>query len=103
MCGIAGIFEFDLSARPDGRVLDRMAALVAHRGPDDSGVMALRNVGLAHRRLSIIDLSDAGRQPMSNDDGSVWITYNGECYNYAQLAATLRAEGVRFRSQSDTE
>lgn len=103
MCGIAGIFEFDLSTRPDGRVLDRMAALVAHRGPDDSGVTIAGNVGLAHRRLSIIDLSDAGRQPMCNDDGSVWITYNGECYNYAALAATLRAEGVRFRSHSDTE
>ncbi|HEV2547572.1 MAG TPA: asparagine synthase (glutamine-hydrolyzing) [Stellaceae bacterium] len=103
MCGIAGIFEFDLAARPDGRVLDRMAGLVAHRGPDDSGAMMLRNVGLAHRRLSIIDLSDAGRQPMPNDDGSVWITYNGECYNYAALAAKLRAQGVRFRSHSDTE
>ena len=78
MCGIAGIFEFDLSARPDARLLEQMTAAIAHRGPDDCGHSVLDNVALGHRRLSIIDLSASGHQPMSNDDGSLWIVYNGE-------------------------
>src|SRR5207248_2002861 len=77
--------------------------LIAHRGPDDSGHWISGNVGLGHRRLSIIDLSPAGHQPMASDDGTLWITYNGECYNYAELAAGLRRRGHRFRSHSDTE
>src|SRR5205085_1888999 len=80
-----------------------MTQLIAHRGPDDSGHLVRDNVGLGHRRLSIIDLSASGHQPMSNEDGSVWIVYNGECYNYVDLAATLRARGWTFRSSSDTE
>src|SRR5918911_4252217 len=103
MCGIAGIFEFDPSSRPDGWVLERMTQLIAHRGPDDSGHLVRDNVALGHRRLSIIDLSAAGHQPMGNDDGSVWIVYNGECYNYAELMAGLKARGRCFRSTSDTE
>jgi asparagine synthase (glutamine-hydrolysing) len=103
MCGIAGIFEFDRTARVDARVLRQMADLIAHRGPDDCGYWISGNVGLAHRRLSIIDLSPAGHQPMGSADGAIWITYNGECYNYAELAAGLRQRGYRFRSQSDTE
>src|SRR5262245_14843127 len=103
MCGIAGIFEFDPQSRPDEAVLRRMTRLIAHRGPDDSGHYVDESVALGHRRLSVIDLSPTGHQPMGNDDGSVWITYNGECYNYAQLASRLRARGYRFRSTSDTE
>jgi asparagine synthase (glutamine-hydrolysing) len=103
MCGIAGIFEFDASARADRRLLERMTELISHRGPDDSGHWIGGNVALGHRRLSIIDLSAAGHQPMGSDDGAVWITYNGECYNYAELAAGLRQRGHRFHSNSDTE
>jgi asparagine synthase (glutamine-hydrolysing) len=103
MCGIAGIFEFDLRSRPDESVLRRMTGLIAHRGPDDSGHVVDENAALGHRRLSIIDLSAAAHQPMSNDDGSVWITYNGECYNYRELTSRLRSRGHRFRSNSDTE
>src|SRR5215472_229708 len=103
MCGIAGIFEFDPAARADADLLRRMTELIAHRGPDDWGHVVHGNVALGHRRLSIIDLSPGGHQPMSSEDGSVWITYNGECYNYPELAARLRALGHRFRSNSDTE
>ncbi len=103
MCGIAGIFEFDPGARADPRLLEGMTQLIAHRGPDDSGHVLRGNVALGHRRLSIIDLSPAGHQPMSSDDGTVWITYNGECYNYRSLAEGLAQRGHRFRSTSDTE
>jgi asparagine synthase (glutamine-hydrolysing) len=103
MCGIAGIFRFDHRSQPDAALLARMTELIAHRGPDDSGHLVRDNVALGHRRLSIIDLSSSGHQPMSNDDGSVWIVYNGECYNYAELGARLRARGWKFRSSSDTE
>lgn len=103
MCGIAGMVEFDPAARPDEAVLRRMTALIAHRGPDDAGHYADESAALGHRRLAVIDLSPGGHQPMGNGDGSVWITYNGECYNYAALAARLRARGRAFRSTSDTE
>jgi asparagine synthase (glutamine-hydrolysing) len=103
MCGIAGIFEFGRGAKADQRLLERMTQLIAHRGRDDSGLVLRGGVGLGHRRLSIIDLSSAGHQPMASEDGAVWITYNGECYNYAELARSLRERGHRFRSSSDTE
>lgn len=103
MCGIAGIFEYDRAVRVDPQVLRRMADLIAHRGPDDAGYWICGNIGLAHRRLSVIDLSPAGHQPMGTADAAIWITYNGECYNYAELASELRQGGHRFRSQSDTE
>jgi asparagine synthase (glutamine-hydrolysing) len=103
MCGIAGIIEFDPRREADPRLLRRMTDLIAHRGPDDAGHWLSGGVGLGHRRLSIIDLSAAGHQPMSSADGATWITYNGECYNYAELAASLRQRGHRFRSASDTE
>jgi asparagine synthase (glutamine-hydrolysing) len=103
MCGIAGFLERDPSASASRVQLERMTSLIAHRGPDDAGHFVRGNVALGHRRLSIIDLSQAAHQPMSNDDGSLWITYNGECYNYRDLARELRSEGVRLRSDSDTE
>jgi len=80
-----------------------MTELLAHRGPDGSGVYARGNVGLGHRRLSILDLSQAGRQPMANEDGTVWMVYNGECYNYKDFYEELRSRGHRFASTSDTE
>ena len=103
MCGIAGIFEFDRAAHADRGLLEQMISLIAHRGPDGRGYAILGNVALGHCRLSIIDLSSGGHQPMSNEDESIWITYNGECYNYALLAQGLRARGHKFRSTSDTE
>src|SRR5229473_310908 len=103
MCGIAGLYHFDPDARADEALLRRMTDLLAHRGPDDAGLYRSGSVGLGHRRLSIIDLSAAGHQPMASQDGTVWITYNGECYNYAELAALLRGRGCSFRSTSDTE
>ena len=106
MCGIAGY----LSAQPRelGASLRKMAAALAHRGPDDEGFFetltrdGARRVGLAHRRLSIIDLS-TGHQPMANADGSVQIVFNGEIYNFPGLRAELIAKGYAFRTRSDTE
>ena len=103
MCGIAGIYHFDPDARADEALLRRMTDLLAHRGPDDAGLYRSGPVGLGHRRLSIIDLSAAGHQPMGNADGSVWITYNGECYNHQGFVGDLEGRGHRFRSSSDTE
>jgi asparagine synthase (glutamine-hydrolysing) len=100
MCGIAGTVNL-----PDGDQLARMTDIHAHRGPDDRGVRYFpdERVGLGHRRLSIIDLTPAGHQPMSNDDESVWITFNGEIYNFLELRESLEKLGHRFVSKSDTE
>jgi asparagine synthase (glutamine-hydrolysing) len=103
MCGIAGLYNFGDRAPVDQGLLRRMTDIIAHRGPDDAGHFVDGHVGLGHRRLSIIDLSPSGRQPMGNAAGDVWITYNGECYNYAELRRSLRASGSVFRSHSDTE
>lgn len=89
--------------RVDAATLERMSELIAHRGPDDVGTYVDGPIGLAHRRLSIIDLSPAGRQPMANDNESLWLVFNGEIYNYLELRRTLEAEGFVFRSQTDTE
>ncbi len=103
MCGIAGKIYLD-GARPVERdVLARMNRALAHRGPDDAGIACRGPVGLAHRRLSIIDLSPAGRQPMANEDGSLWIVFNGEIYNFQALRPELERAGHRFRSRTDTE
>lgn len=102
MCGIAGIF--DTKNRPVAeRDLQAMADILAHRGPDDEGIHVNDHVGLAFRRLSIIDLSPAGHQPMSNESGTIHIVFNGEIYNYRELGAVLRAKGFRFQSKTDTE
>jgi len=91
MCGIAGIFDPRRPLTPEDHALvERMASVVAHRGPDDSGTWFGGRVGFGHRRLSVIDLSPNGHQPMSNEDGTVWITYNGEIYNFADLRARHR-------------
>lgn len=100
MCGIAGIVRFD---RPVSKnEIESMTASLAHRGPDGEGIWVGRNAALGHRRLSIIDL-ETGRQPMCNEDETVWITYNGEIYNYRQLREQLSARGRKFRTHSDTE
>lgn len=103
MCGIAGILLFDPAILPDAALLRRMTDLIAHRGPDDTGHQIVGPAALGHRRLSIIDVSNGGHQPMANDDGSIVIVYNGECYNYRELAQGMRARGHNFRSSSDTE
>lgn len=103
MCGIAGIVATSDSAAPPGReALLRMAGALHHRGPDEHGIYRDRRAGLAHARLSIIDLS-SGQQPLSNEDGTLWVVFNGEIFNYVELRAELIALGHRFRTQSDTE
>lgn len=84
-------------------MLETMTDIQSHRGPDDRGVHIDGSLGLGHRRLSIIDLSDAGRQPMPNAARTLWITYNGEIYNYIELREELRSHGAQFASASDTE
>jgi asparagine synthase (glutamine-hydrolysing) len=103
MCGIAGMVHVDPAASIDTDALERMCRSLAHRGPDDSGVWTGRGAGLGHRRLSIIDLSPAGRQPMSNEDGSVWVVFNGEIYNFPELRQGLEERGHAFRSRTDSE
>ena len=101
MCGIAGQVTGD--RRPvDGRVIAAMGARLRHRGPDDQGVYLKGHVGLAHQRLSILDLSPAGHQPMSNEAGTIWLVFNGEIYNHEELRGCLRTPR-RFRSRTDTE
>ena len=102
MCGIAGIFNFGSPEEPDQELVRRMTAVLAHRGPDDEGVWSDRQVVLGHRRLSIIDLAD-GRQPLGNEDETVWVAFNGEIYNYMDLRSELRANGHTFATHSDTE
>ena len=103
MCGIFGMQSVRGDIAPE--LLSRCTDLLAHRGPDDSGVHVNpdRTVGLGHRRLSIIDLSRRGRQPMSNEDGSLQLTFNGEIYNFAELRQELEGLGHRFYSRTDCE
>src|SRR5579872_6145328 len=104
MCGIAGIVSFDERiSSGDLYAIRRMTQAQVYRGPDGGGLYHDSHVAFGHRRLSIIDVSDAGKQPMSNETGSVWVTYNGEIYNYRQLSQELAAAGHVFVSQSDTE
>jgi asparagine synthase (glutamine-hydrolysing) len=102
MCGICGVLHFD-GQPPSAEVLSAMTNSLYHRGPDAGGIHIDGPVGLGHRRLAIIDLSSAGRQPMTNEDGSLWITFNGEIYNFAELRKELQERGHVFRSATDTE
>ncbi|MDP6518707.1 MAG: asparagine synthase (glutamine-hydrolyzing) [Planctomycetota bacterium] len=101
MCGIVGIVD-EANGPVSAAVLENMTASLAHRGPDERGLHIEPGVGLGHRRLSIIDLK-TGSQPMGNADGSLWLTYNGELYNYIELRAELEEAGRRFSTHSDTE
>jgi asparagine synthase (glutamine-hydrolysing) len=100
MCGICGYVGCN---RPE--LLEQMCSVMTHRGPDDFGIWfdLKQNVGLGHRRLSIIDLSSAGHQPMSNADGTIWLSYNGEIYNFQEYRKLLVEKGYKFRGNSDTE
>lgn len=102
MCGIAGKFNFDQKPVLEGE-LKAMADAITHRGPDQAGFWINKNVGFGFRRLAIIDLSPAGNQPMSDAEGTIWIVFNGEIYNFQSLRKELEKDGVQFRSKSDTE
>ena len=102
MCGIAGLFYRDAAKPIDNALLARMSELIRHRGPDDSGVFVGPGVGLAHRRLSIIDIA-AGHQPMYDESQRRTIVYNGEIYNFGEIRPQLEARGVEFRTNCDTE
>ncbi len=104
MCGINGVVSERVVAKEDlGAQIARMNAAIRHRGPDGDGVFATEHAALGHQRLSIIDLSSGGAQPMLSADGSLTLVFNGEIYNYLELATELRALGHEFRSHSDTE
>jgi asparagine synthase (glutamine-hydrolysing) len=103
MCGICGIV-----GQPDEQLIKNMLARIAHRGPDDEGVYVAETssgerIGLGHRRLSIIDLSPAGHEPMSDASGRIWLTFNGEIYNFKELRRELETRGHRFKSNTDAE
>lgn len=102
MCGVAGVYRRD-RAPVAYQSLERLAERLARRGPDGEGIHAEPGVGLVHRRLAVIDLSEQGRQPMSDESGELWLTFNGELYNYRDLRAVLRDRGHRFRSDTDAE
>ena len=103
MCGIFGYWDRQRRALPDA-ALDGMACSLAHRGPDDEGIwhQPRRGVAIGNKRLSIIDIG-GGHQPFVSDDGQIALVQNGEIFNYVELAAELRAEGVLLKTQSDTE
>jgi len=102
MCGVAGYINIDVSPA-SAVILKKMTDAVAHRGPDGEGQWVEGHVGIGHRRLAILDLTPAGHQPMASADHRWVLSYNGEVYNYRELRANLEAEGVWFRSQTDTE
>jgi asparagine synthase (glutamine-hydrolysing) len=102
MCGIAGKLNFDASHAIDRERLTAMTTVIAHRGPDADGFYVGDGIGLGHRRLSIIDLS-TGDQPLANEDRTIWVVFNGEIYNFADIRLELEAFGHRFRTHSDTE
>mgnify|MGYP001577216397 FL=1 len=105
MCGIAGVFHFKNSNQTNENLLQRMSDTIAHRGPDDSGSYVSRNrkLGFGFKRLSIIDLSPAGHQPMTNETNDIWVMFNGEIYNFESLKKELQQKGHAFKSKTDTE
>ena len=102
MCGIAGLMKFGQDARADSGAVRQMCAAMTHRGPDDEGVYTDGPVGIGMRRLSIIDVA-GGHQPISNETGTIWIVFNGEIYNHAELRKKLEPLGHRYRTNTDTE
>jgi asparagine synthase (glutamine-hydrolysing) len=103
MCGIVGKLNFDPSRPVGEHILRRMSSALRHRGPDDEGIWMNGSVGMASRRLAIIDLSPRAHMPMTNEDGSLWVVLNGEIYNFQDLRKDLQRKGHVFRSESDTE
>ena len=103
MCGIVGCLALSLDADPDQSWVATATQRIGHRGPDDEGFFTDHDVALAYKRLAIIDLSQAGHQPMQSADGRYWMVFNGEIYNYVELGAELRNQGVALRSSGDSE
>ena len=102
MCGIAGMLKFGSQGWVEPGAIRRMCDIMAHRGPDDDGIYTAGPIGLGMRRLSIVDLS-TGHQPLSNEDGTLWIVFNGEIYNHRELREQLESHGHLYRTHSDTE
>ncbi len=102
MCGIAGYFQLQGEAAPDRELIGRMVNIIRHRGPDEFGAYLDNKCVLGQARLSIIDLA-TGSQPLCNEDGTIWITFNGEIFNYIELRAQLEKSGHKFKTRSDTE
>src|SRR5262249_20430943 len=102
MCGIAGMFERTTRRVVNEGDMRQMLAMLRHRGPDEFGILLDEECGLGNARLSIIDLS-GGTQPITNEDESLWIVFNGEIFNYIELRAELEKQGHQFRTASDTE
>ena len=102
MCGIAGVVGCERDVEFTSLV-ERMTGAITHRGPDSRGVQDLGSCVLGNTRLAIVDLSERGHMPMCNEERTVWITYNGEVYNFAELRADLEKKGYRFFSNTDTE
>src|SRR5512140_495092 len=102
MCGIAGIFNLEDRDPVEERDLRQMLGMIRHRGPDEFGIYLDGPIGLGNARLSIIDLS-GGQQPIPNEDGNLWIVFNGEIFNYVELRPELEAKGHKFTTSSDTE
>jgi asparagine synthase (glutamine-hydrolysing) len=103
MCGFTGIYDPSQQASNLGECVRRMTETLAHRGPDAEGIYSSNGIALGHRRLSIIDLSSAGHQPMKSPDGKIAIAFNGEVYNFQELRAELEHDGMTFQSRTDTE
>src|SRR3979409_1444696 len=102
MCGIAGILTYNEKI-PDSALLHRMANTILHRGPDAEGIYVGPHIGLAQRRLSIIDLADSANPPLTNEDGTIRVIFNGEIYNFLELREELIRAGHIFTTRSDTE
>jgi len=102
MCGICGIYNYNLDTPVESDLLKKMADVMSHRGPDDQGIFIDRNIGLGHSRLSIIDVT-GGHQPLSNEDGSIWLVSNSEIYNFHELKIELQKKGHVFKTKTDTE
>ena len=102
MCGICGWLNFNKEQIVEKGLLEKMNTTLTHRGPDGAGIYQDNNFGMGHRRLSIIDVA-AGQQPLCNEDGTIWVSFNGEVYNYIELMEGLKSKGHQFRTRSDTE
>ncbi len=103
MCGINGILHLQSQKKVDERILTQMRDALEHRGPDDKGIYIQQNIGLGHRRLSILDVTSAGHQPFLSEDGRYAMVYNGEIYNFKEFYAELKSKGFEIRTHSDTE
>ena len=102
MCGICGKLDFSGKGLSES-LFRKMCQTLSHRGPDDEGILIDPPIGLGHRRLSIIDVSSAGYQPMSSEDDRIWIVFNGEIYDFLKIREELKSKGHILKSRTDTE